>query len=82
MMERYPNLKEKIDSSILGCEISSLLDQKLVKWSTASCALALTCWPSLSPINNNHNHNNNNNNLQVIVLYAIDTSDSLAVSTK
>jgi len=28
MVERYPNLKEKIDSSILGCEISSLLKRK------------------------------------------------------
>jgi hypothetical protein len=26
---------------ILGCEISSLLDKKLARWSTASCALAL-----------------------------------------
>ena len=36
-MERYPNLKEEVGSSILGCEISSLLDIKLACWSTASC---------------------------------------------
>ena len=31
MVERYPNLKEEVGSSIPGCEISSLLDIKLVK---------------------------------------------------
>jgi len=31
-----------------GCEISSLLDGKLARWSTASCALAPTCPPSVS----------------------------------
>jgi hypothetical protein len=38
MVERYPNLKEKVGGSIPGCEISSLLDGKLAKWSTISCA--------------------------------------------
>ena len=28
---------------MMGSEISSLHDEKLVKWSTASCALALAC---------------------------------------
>jgi hypothetical protein len=31
MVERYPNLKKEVGSSILGYEISSLLDEKLVK---------------------------------------------------
>jgi hypothetical protein len=48
MVERYPNIKEEVDGSIPACEISSLLDEKLAKWSTASCALALACWPSVS----------------------------------
>ena len=41
MVERYPNLKEEVDSSIPGCEISSLLVKKLVRRSTASYASAL-----------------------------------------
>jgi hypothetical protein len=51
MVERYPNLKEEVGSSILGWEISILLDGKLVRWSTissaltVSCALTLTSWP-------------------------------------
>jgi hypothetical protein len=48
MMERYPNLKEEVGGSIPGCEISSLLDGKLAKWSTASCALALAQQPFVS----------------------------------
>jgi hypothetical protein len=36
-------VREEVDGSILGWEISSLLDGKLVRWSTASCALALVC---------------------------------------
>jgi hypothetical protein len=28
MVERYPNLKEEVGGSILGCEISSLLGKK------------------------------------------------------
>ena len=47
-MERYPNLKDKVGSPITDCEISSRLDIKLAKWSIASCALAPTCWPSVS----------------------------------
>jgi len=39
MMERYPNLKEKVGSLIPDCEISSLF----ARWSTASCASVLTC---------------------------------------
>ena len=44
----YPTMQEEVGGSILGCEISSLLDGKLVGWSTASCALVLACWPSVS----------------------------------
>ena len=42
-MERYPNLKEEVGSSIPGYGISSLLAINLVRWSTASCDLALAC---------------------------------------
>jgi hypothetical protein len=45
MVERYPNLKEEF-GSIPECEISSLLDRILAKWSIVFCALALACWPS------------------------------------
>ena len=48
MMERCPNLKEEVGGSISSSEISSILDRKLVRWSTASCALALACRPSVS----------------------------------
>ena len=48
MVEIYPNLKEEVGGSILSCEISSLLDIKLAMWSTAFCALALACRPSVS----------------------------------
>jgi hypothetical protein len=48
MVERYPNLKEEVGSLTHGCEISSLPDEKLAMWSTASCALALACQSSLS----------------------------------
>ena len=48
MVERYPNLKEKVGNSLPSCEISSLLARKLVRWSTASCDLALVCRPSIS----------------------------------
>jgi hypothetical protein len=48
MVERYPNLKEEVGGSILDCEISSLLDEKFARWSTASYALALACRPSFS----------------------------------
>jgi hypothetical protein len=37
-----------VDGLIPGYEISSLPDGKLVRWSTASCALALACQPSKS----------------------------------
>jgi hypothetical protein len=43
MVERYPNLKEEVGNSISSCEISSLLDRKLARWSTTSCALVLAC---------------------------------------
>ena len=33
---------------ILSCDISSLLDRELVRWSTVSCALAWACRPSVS----------------------------------
>ena len=29
MVERYPNLKEEVGGSKIGCEISSLLDKNL-----------------------------------------------------
>ena len=48
MVERYPNLKEEVGGAIPDCEISSLLDRKLVRWSIASCALALACARSVS----------------------------------
>jgi hypothetical protein len=48
MVERYPNLKEGVGGSNPGCEISSLLDGKLAKWLTTSCALAMACQPSVS----------------------------------
>ena len=38
MVEGYPNLKEEVGGSNPGYEISSLLDGKLARWSTASCA--------------------------------------------
>jgi hypothetical protein len=41
MVERYPNLKEEVGGLIPDYEISSLLEGKLARWSTASCALAL-----------------------------------------
>jgi hypothetical protein len=37
IVERYPNLKEKVGNSNPGCELSSLPDEKLASWSTASC---------------------------------------------
>ena len=48
VVERYPNLKEEVDSSNPGCEISSLPNGKLAKWSTTSYALALACQSSVS----------------------------------
>jgi hypothetical protein len=48
MVERYPNLKEKVGKSIPNCEISSPLNGKLAKWSTTSCTLALAYQPSVS----------------------------------
>ena len=47
-VEGYPNLKEEVGSSNPGYEISSRLDGKLARWWTASCALALACWPFIS----------------------------------
>jgi hypothetical protein len=48
MVERYPNLKKEVGGSIPDCEISSLLDRKLARWSTASCALTPARQPSVS----------------------------------
>jgi hypothetical protein len=45
MMEKYPNLKEEVGTLIPGREISLLLDKKLARWPTASCALVLACRP-------------------------------------
>jgi hypothetical protein len=47
MVERYPNLKEEVGSSIHDYEISSLPDGKLPRWSSTSCALTLACRPSI-----------------------------------
>jgi len=41
MVERYPDLKQEVGGLIPGCEISSLPDGNLARWSTASYALAL-----------------------------------------
>ena len=48
MVERYSNIKEEVGGSIVGCEISSLLDEKLAMRSTSSCALALAYQPFVS----------------------------------
>ena len=50
MVEGYPNLKEEVGGLNPGCEISSLLDGKLARWWTASCALALAYQPFVSKI--------------------------------
>ena len=44
MVERYPNCKEEVGGLILGYEISAMFDCE-IKWSTASCALALAHRP-------------------------------------
>ena len=41
-VERYPNLKEEVGGSILGCEISSLLDINLLG---DQLLLVLWHWP-------------------------------------
>ena len=41
MVEEYPNFKEGVGGWTSSCEVSSLLDIKLVMWLTASYALAL-----------------------------------------
>ena len=48
MVEGYPNLKEEVGGLNPDYEISSLLDIKLARWWTASCALALACRPSVA----------------------------------
>jgi hypothetical protein len=48
MMERYPNLNEEASGLSPDYEISSLLDGRLARWLTASCALALACRPFAS----------------------------------
>jgi hypothetical protein len=45
VVERYPNLKEEVGALNPDYEILSILDGKLVRWSSASCALALACQP-------------------------------------
>ena len=57
IVERYSNLKEVVGSVIPGCEISSLLDGKLSRWSNASYALALACRHFVSRKQKNK-HNN------------------------
>jgi hypothetical protein len=56
MVERYPHLKEDIGGSNFGCEVSSLPDGRLARWSTASCALAITCQPFVSENKNYESH--------------------------
>jgi hypothetical protein len=41
--EIYPNLKEEVGGLNSGWKTSSLLDEKLARWSTVSCVLALIC---------------------------------------
>jgi hypothetical protein len=48
MVERFPNLKEEVGGSIPDCEISSMHDGKLVKWSFVSRTLTLACRPFVS----------------------------------
>jgi len=48
MVERYPNLKEEVDSSNPSCESSSLHDENLARWSIAFFALAMAFWPFVS----------------------------------
>ena len=48
LVERCPNLQEEVGGLTPGWEISSLLDEKLARWSTTSSALALACRPSVS----------------------------------
>ena len=36
--------RKRFGDSIPDCEISSLLDKELARWSTASCALVLACY--------------------------------------
>jgi hypothetical protein len=64
MVERYPNLKEEAGILIVGCKISSLLDEKLAKWQTAFCALTLANWRSVSKkiIKNQTSKNKKQNN--------------------
>ena len=44
-LERYTNLKKKVGGSIPSCEISSVLEKILARWSAASYALMLACRP-------------------------------------
>ena len=48
MVERRPNLKEEVDGSIPGCEISSLLDKNLSGGQLPHVCLALGWQPSVS----------------------------------
>jgi hypothetical protein len=62
MVKRYPNLKEEVGSSSPECEISSLLDGKLARWSTISCVLALACWSFVSKLIKSRKHSTIYNN--------------------
>ena len=48
MLEGCPNFMEEVGGSMSGCEISSLLDINLARWSTTPCALALAYWGVMS----------------------------------
>jgi hypothetical protein len=49
MVESYPNLKEEVGGSIPRLwNLLSTWRKTCLRWSIASCALTLACWPSVS----------------------------------
>ena len=52
-----------------SCEISSLLDIKLARWSNASCALTLACWPSVYKKQKTKQTNKRNPKIGLSILY-------------
>jgi hypothetical protein len=57
MVERYPNIKEEVDSSIPGGEISSLLERQTCQ--VVNCLLCFDIGMSTLCLYNNNNNNNN-----------------------
>ena len=47
MVERHPSLKEEVGGSVPGYEIFSLPGGRLARWSTATYALTMACFPSI-----------------------------------